>query len=65
MGKKISQVDSRGQIVIPKELREKLKISSGTGFFVYELSSDSILLKKIPEPSINLEKTKKHIRGLK
>lgn len=46
---KILQVDSRGQVVIPKELRDKLKISNGTGFYVYELSKDSIILKKIPD----------------
>ena len=63
-GSKIVQIDSRGQIVIPKELRDKLKISEGTGFFIYELSSDSVLLKKIPEPSISLEQAKKQIRRL-
>ena len=61
---KIVQIDSRGQIVIPKELRDKLKISEGTGFFIYELSSDSVLLKKIPEPASSLNQAKKQARRL-
>jgi AbrB family looped-hinge helix DNA binding protein len=64
-GSKIARIDSRGQIVIPKELRDKMKVSDGTGFFVYELSTDSILLKKIPDISVDLEKARQKMRRLK
>jgi AbrB family looped-hinge helix DNA binding protein len=62
---KISQIDSRGQIVIPKEIREKLKISSGTGFYIYDISNDGILLKKIPDISPNIEQVKKELKRFK
>jgi AbrB family looped-hinge helix DNA binding protein len=64
-GSRIARIDSRGQIVIPKELRDKLKISEGNGFFVYELSVDSILLKKIPDISVDLEKARQKLKRLK
>jgi AbrB family looped-hinge helix DNA binding protein len=59
---KISQIDAKGQIVIPKELRDKLGVMPGTGFVILELSKDSILLKKIPEVSINLDAARKLAR---
>jgi len=45
---KIVQVDKRGQIVIPKDIRSEVCIDEGTGFYVYSIGDDSILLKKIP-----------------
>ena len=62
---KISQIDNRGQIVIPKEIREKLKISPGTGFYIYNISNDGILLKKIPDISPNIEQVKKELKRFK
>jgi AbrB family looped-hinge helix DNA binding protein len=59
---KISQIDAKGQIVIPKELRDKLKVIPGTGFAIFELSKDSIILKKIPEVTFDLEATRKLAR---
>ena len=44
---KIVQVDKRGQIVIPKDIREELRIDEGTGFWVYTITDEGILLKKI------------------
>lgn len=44
---KIVQCDSRGQIVIPKDLRRDLKIDEGTGFWMYSVTNEGILLKKI------------------
>ena len=44
---KIVQVDKRGQIVIPKEIRDELEIDESTGFIVYSISDEGILLKKI------------------
>ena len=44
---KIVQVDSRGQIVIPKDIRRELGIDEGTGFYMYTITNEGILLKKI------------------
>ena len=49
---KIVQSDDRGQIVIPKEVRRALGIEDGTGFFVYAIEGEGILLKKIDEPDL-------------
>ena len=59
---KISQIDNRGQIVIPKEIREKLKISPGTGFYIYDISNDGILLKKIPNIQPNIEQAQRELK---
>jgi len=45
---KIVQTDSRGQLVIPKEVRQELNIEEGTGFYMYIIESEGILLKTIP-----------------
>ena len=44
------KMSSRGQIVIPQEIREELKASEGTIFSVVS-AKDAIILKKIPTPS--------------
>lgn len=44
---KIVQCDARGQIVIPKEIRLDLGVEEGTGFFMYSITNEGILLKKI------------------
>lgn len=44
---KLVQCDARGQIVIPKEMRLDLGIEEGTGFFMYSISDEGILLKKV------------------
>ncbi|MBN1503022.1 AbrB/MazE/SpoVT family DNA-binding domain-containing protein [Candidatus Woesearchaeota archaeon] len=44
---KIVQADKRGQIVIPKDIRDELDIDETTGFWVYSVSDEGILLKKI------------------
>ena len=45
---KIVQADARGQIVIPKEVRTELNIEEGTGFYVYLIENEGIVLKSIP-----------------
>jgi AbrB family looped-hinge helix DNA binding protein len=49
---KIVQCDKRGQIVIPKEVRSELKIEEGTGFWMYTVTEEGILLKKIDAPEL-------------
>ena len=46
---KIVQMDSRGQLVIPKNIRKELDISEGSAFWVYE-TDEGILLKKVEAP---------------
>jgi AbrB family looped-hinge helix DNA binding protein len=41
----ITKITSKGQIVIPQEIREKAKIAEGERFFVYQ-KDDSIILKR-------------------
>lgn len=45
---KIVQSDGRGQIVIPKDVRQELGIEDGTAFWLYAIDDEGILLKIIP-----------------
>ena len=58
---KIVQADKRGQIVIPKNIREELAIEDGAGFWIYK-TEDGIYLEKIAAPSS--KSIKKKIGGL-
>jgi len=49
---KIIQSDKRGQIVIPKDVRRDLNIDEGTGFYLYEIENEGILLKIIPSKDL-------------
>jgi AbrB family looped-hinge helix DNA binding protein len=53
---KIVQADSRGQIVIPKDVRNELGIDEGTGFFMYTITDEGILLKKIEPKELSESK---------
>ncbi len=53
---RIVQADSRGQIVIPKDVRRELGIDEGTGFFMYTITGEGILLKKIDTPELSEHK---------
>jgi AbrB family looped-hinge helix DNA binding protein len=53
---KLVQCDSRGQIVIPKEIRQDLGVEEGTGFWMYTISEEGILLKKIESPELEQHK---------
>ena len=50
MPAEIVKMSSRGQIVIPQDIREELKASEGTIFSVVS-AKDVIILKKISTPS--------------
>jgi len=49
---KLVQVDGRGVIVIPKDVRRELNITEGTGFWVYTVGKDGIFLHKVQEPDL-------------
>ncbi len=59
---KVVKVLPKGQIVIPKELREKIGIEIGKGVIVEKIDG-SILV--IPEPKKPLEAMKGLLRGSK
>ncbi|MEW6203630.1 MAG: AbrB/MazE/SpoVT family DNA-binding domain-containing protein [bacterium] len=46
----ITKMSSRGQIVVPSQIREKLHLTVGDTFAVYN-TEDAIVLKKIQVPS--------------
>lgn len=50
---KLVQCDKRGQIVIPKDIRSELKIDEGTGFWMYAVTNEGILLKKVDAPPLS------------
>jgi len=47
----ITTASQRGQVVIPQEIREKLKIKEGTKFAVYG-SGDTIIFKIMELPTV-------------
>ncbi len=49
---KIVQCDKRGQIVIPKDIRDELGIDEGTGFWMFSVTEEGILLKKIQQENL-------------
>ena len=48
----VAAVSSKGQIVLPKAIRESLNIDTGAKLMVFS-DGDSILLKPIPTPDIS------------
>jgi len=46
----ITKMSSRGQVVIPLDIREEMKAKEGTLFAVFG-SNDTIVLKKVETPS--------------
>lgn len=48
---KITKLSSKGQVVIPREIRKKMKLEEGSMLTVFE-TEDSICLKKIELPEI-------------
>jgi AbrB family looped-hinge helix DNA binding protein len=50
---KIVQCDKRGQIVIPKDIRRELGIDESSGFYMFCINEEGILLKKVPDESLD------------
>ena len=57
-------MSSKGQIVIPKDLREQLGLGIGTNFVVFG-EEDTVVLKKVNLPSAKEAFEKIHKWGLK
>lgn len=55
----ITTVDGKGRILLPKEIRKKLKIKKGEEFLVTELDNETIILKRFDVKSMLQELVKK------
>lgn len=69
MSVQITSMSSRGQIVIPQNLRNKMKIQEGEKFVIIG-DKDMILLKKLEMPSFEgmdtlIEKTREFVKNKK
>ena len=47
---KLTRVSSKGQVVIPLDLRKRLHVKEGSVFAVSSINSDMLILKKIKNP---------------
>ncbi|MFO8015615.1 MAG: hypothetical protein R6U32_00775 [Candidatus Woesearchaeota archaeon] len=52
---RIVQADSRGKIVIPNSIREKLGLSGKTDFSMYIISDEGLFLKPQDNPEMDAE----------
>ncbi len=57
---KLVQVDARGQIVIPKDVRVALGLDESSGFYVY-VTKTGIFLKQVEPPDISDDEDLKEI----
>ena len=60
----LTVMSSKGQIVVPKNLREELGLRSGTAFAIFG-KDDTIILKKVDVPSARETFSKIHKWGVK
>lgn len=60
----IVTMSSKGQIVVPKELREEMNIDSGTNFVIFG-KGDTLVLKKVDVPKAEAVFEKIHQWGVK
>ena len=48
----ITKLSSKGQVVLPQEIRKKMHLEEGEKFFVF-YDQDTVILKKIERPSFD------------
>ncbi len=51
-------MSSKGQVVVPKDIREAVKADAGTEFIVYG-NNDTIIFKKVPIPKFSTKELEK------
>jgi len=57
-------ISSKGQVVIPRPVRERQKINAGDDFLLFELSNGDILLRRARVPKKSLVWHLRRLRGL-
>jgi AbrB family looped-hinge helix DNA binding protein len=57
-------ISSKGQMVIPRQVRERLEIRPGDGFLLFELANGDILLRRWRPPKRSLAWHLRRMRGL-
>lgn len=57
-------ISSKGQLVIPRPVRERHRIRPGDDFLLLELSNGDLLLRQIRRPKRSLAWHLKRMRGL-
>ncbi len=57
-------ISSKGQLVIPRPVRERHRIHPGDDFILLELSNGDILLRRVRRPKRSLAWHLKRLRGL-
>ncbi len=59
----LTRIDSKGRVVIPKDVRRKLNIKPGEEFLVTEIDGDTIVLRRFNVKKM-LEKLVRNSRGI-
>jgi AbrB family looped-hinge helix DNA binding protein len=57
-------ISSKGQVVIPRQVRERQEIRPGDDFLLFELSNGDILLRRSRPPKKSLAWHLRRMRGL-
>jgi AbrB family looped-hinge helix DNA binding protein len=58
-------ISSKGQVVIPRPVRERQKIHPGDDFVLFELSNGDILLRRVRMPKKSLAWHMRRLQGVK
>jgi AbrB family looped-hinge helix DNA binding protein len=63
---KVVRISSKGQLVIPQEIRDRMQIKEGDNFIIFTVSDDVLVLRKIVFSDENYKTfKKKFIEALK
>lgn len=57
-------ISSKGQVVIPRPVRERHKIRPGDDFILFELSNGDLLLRRVQPPKKSLVWHLRRLRGV-
>jgi AbrB family looped-hinge helix DNA binding protein len=58
-------MSSKGQVVIPRQVRERQEIRAGDDFLLFELSNGDLLLRRSRPPKKSLAWHLRRMRGIK